>query len=259
MKFYYVNIDKSKDRRQFMENQFKSLGIENYERIKGITENIVDSYAHPDDLVDEKYVCDPTEDKKYFKDCPNCRVERAILQSHLKAIERGVENEDEYFIILEDDTVIPYNIDYELFINKFVPKDWEVIQMFCSNPITVKKMYEILKEHGQLFIEWRMIIPCAGAYLVKREAGKRIIEKYKKDRKWRFKDTDYCRLSDAMIFQIMKTYVCTYQFFYSDVKLGSLVHPDHLKSHEFGMNVIKQIMENSGEKPFEFIKNKYIM
>ena len=32
-------------------------------------------------------------------------------------------------MILEDDTVIPYNIDYELFTNKFVPKDWEVIQI----------------------------------------------------------------------------------------------------------------------------------
>tara|TARA_Y100000389_G_scaffold83399_1_gene79956 strand:+ start:8904 stop:9677 length:774 start_codon:yes stop_codon:yes gene_type:complete len=254
MKFYYINLDVSTDRRKFMEDQFQKLNIQNFERISAISKNTVNSFAHPDDLIDGKYICDPTEEKKYFKDCPNCCIERAVLQSHLKAIERGYENGDDYFVIFEDDTVISYDINYNELIEKYAPKDWECIQLLVSMPPTVNKLFSILQEHKALFIPWKMILPSAGAYIVSHNGAKNIIDKYKVDRKWRFKDSEYCRLSDAMLFQIMKTYTITFPMFYMNIDMGSLVHPSHLTSHQMGTNTIKNIIDKSGDNPVPFAK-----
>ena len=257
MKFYYINLDSSTDRRAFVENQFSKLGITNFERISAINERIVDKYAHPDDKVNGEYICDPSSDKKFFPNCPNCKVERAVLQSHLKAIERGYENGDDYFVILEDDMYIPYDIDYEKLVKEFSPKDAECLQLVISNPLTVKKLYEILKEHKQLWVPWKMILPCAGFYVVTRTGAERVIKEFKIDRKWKFTDTDFCRLADAMIFQLFKTYSLNFPLSYMNIDMGSSIHPDHLGSHEMGTNIIKQIIDNSGEKPLPFINKKY--
>ena len=52
----------------------------------------------------------------------------------------------------------------------------------------------------------------------------------------------------------MKTYTMTYPLYYPEISLGSIVHPDHLGSHLMGKNVIKNIMDNSGETPLPFLK-----
>lgn len=257
MKFYYINLDSSKDRRNFMESQFDKMGITNYERIPAVSIKTVDNFVHTDhDLIDGEYVCDPTPEKKFFPNCTDCKVERAVLQSHLRAIERGYENGDDFFVILEDDTVLPYDIDFEKLVNEFSPKDWECLQLLCSNPLTVKKLFEIFQKHTTLFVKWQMILPSCGFYLVKREGAKKIIDKYKINGKWKLKDTGFCMLSDAMLYQIMRTYIITVPLSYMNIDLGSLVHPEHLKSHEYGSQMIKQIIYNANLEKLPFIKKK---
>jgi GR25 family glycosyltransferase involved in LPS biosynthesis len=252
MKYYYINLDDSVDRRIFMENQFLMLNITNYERISGITDKTVDCFVHEDDKKDNKYICDITN--KYFKNCKNCKIERAVLQSHLKAIQRGYDNGDEYFVILEDDITIPYNIDFNKLINEFVPNDWEILQLSCSMPATIKTLYEIFEEKKILFIPWQMIIACAGSYICNRKAVKKILDTYKKKGKWRFKDIEYCRLADVMIFQIFKTYSSTFPMYYSNIGMGSLIHPDHLPIHEEGVHLIKKIIKESSKEPLPFLE-----
>ena len=44
-----------------------------------------------------------------------------------------------------------------------------------------------------------------------------------------------------MTYETCKTYVHTFPVFYSNTTYGSLIHPDHLQSHEYANNIIKII------------------
>jgi hypothetical protein len=90
-----------------------------------------------------------------------------------------------------------------------------------------------------------MIIPSASGYVVSKKAAKKMIDTYKIDGKFCFSNSKSCKLADVMTYETCKTYVHTYPLFYSDVKLGSLIHPDHLYSHEFANNIIKKIINEN--------------
>ena len=80
MKHYWINIDKSIDRRSFMEEQFKNNKLDN-ERISAITPRDFDEVL---------------EDKRPLTckhpGCVRCEYEYACISSHIKAIIEGLNN-----------------------------------------------------------------------------------------------------------------------------------------------------------------------
>ena len=118
LKYYWINIESSIKRREFMENQFFKLSYNN-KRIDAITP---DNFL---EILEDKppYFCG--NDCCLLNDCNDCKFEYACICSHLKAIQEGYNNGDEYFIICEDDILIPYNIDFENLI-KNLPKDFDI-------------------------------------------------------------------------------------------------------------------------------------
>jgi hypothetical protein len=110
---------------------------------------------------------------------------------------------------------------------------------------TVEQLYNVYKQ-GPKWIQWKMIIPSASGYIVSRKAAEKMLNLYKKNNKtFCFKDSKSCRLADAMTYETCKTYVHTYPVFYSNIEYGSLIHPDHLPSHEYANNIIKKIINET--------------
>lgn len=244
MRAYWINIDSYVDRSKFMIEQFKRYDWNNHVRISAVTPENVDEYMHPD----EEYTCDPSQ--KFFPDCKNCKIERCALISHMLAINEGYKNGDDWFMVFEDDTVIPFDYDYEKLL-KNIPQDAEVLQLFCSMPTTVQKLFETFQNHKALWVKWRMILPCASGYLISRHGAEKLLRMFKRGNTFRFKETNSCRLADVIVYENTNTYTCTIPFFYPNIDLGSIIHPEHLRSHEIGRDVIKQIINAFGENhPF---------
>jgi GR25 family glycosyltransferase involved in LPS biosynthesis len=240
----WINVDECIRRRDLMSNQFKNINfITKNIRVSAITPDDVDDYVDDRDL---PYKCDPTE--KYFKNCKNCKVEHCTLISHMLAIEEGYKSNEDWFIIFEDDTIIPHEINVEALL-KSIPNDAEVLQLHCCMGPTVEKLHNAYKQNVN-WIQWKMIIPSGSGYIVSRKAAEKMLSLYKKNDRFCFKDSKSCRLADVMTYETCKTYVHTYPVFYSNTNYGSLIHPDHLHSHEYANNIIKKIINETDSHIF---------
>jgi len=249
MKAFWINVDECIRRKNLMTSQFQNINfITENKRISAITTDNVHKYTHHDDL---PYKCDPTNN--FFPNCTNCKVEHSTLISHMLAIQEGYNSKEDWFIIFEDDTIIPHEIDIQTLL-KTIPNDAEVLQLHCCMGPTVEKLYNVYKQ-GIYWIPWKMIIPSGSGYIVSHKAAEKIINLYKINNKFRFKDSKSCRLADVMTYETCKTYVHTYPAFYSNTDFGSLIHPDHLYSHQVANNTIKQIINQTNSHPFLTKKN----
>jgi GR25 family glycosyltransferase involved in LPS biosynthesis len=240
----WINVDECIRRKDLMTNQFKNINfITKNIRVSAITPDDVDNYVDDRDL---PYKCDPSE--KYFKNCKNCKVEHCTLISHMLAIEEGYKSNEDWFIIFEDDTIIPHEINVEALL-KSIPNDAEVLQLHCCMGPTVEKLYNVYKQNVN-WVQWKMIIPSGSGYIVSRKAAEKMLSLYKKNDRFCFKNSKSCRLADVMTYETCKTYVHTYPVFYSNTNYGSLIHPDHLGSHEYANNIIKKIINKTDSHIF---------
>lgn len=135
---YYINLDRSEDRRKNMENEIKEYKLQNIKRIKAfdgkefnsIKEGKIDGYSY------------------YNNDTKRRKAELAISMSHLKAIKRAYEDGNKYALIMEDDiemTLVPHwdkNIDE---IIEEIPKEAELILLSTWER---NKNQDIVKAHN---------------------------------------------------------------------------------------------------------------
>lgn len=164
---YYINLDRSEDRKEYMENQFKFWNIENYTRISGYDGTVDDLSG----ILKGKY-----PDQMNSKDVGCCT-------SHLKAIKYWYENSDtSCALIMEDDcdldTVKYWPFTWKDFYSK-VPFDYDIVQLAVINP---GRMY--LQLHKRFANDFS-----TACYLITRHHAKKLIdlccrdEKYKLDYK----------------------------------------------------------------------------
>ena len=114
---YWINLDKSTKRKIFMENQFKEKNIDNV-RVSAIT---------PDDF--DTVLANKRPLTCKHPGCVNCEYEFACISSHIKAMKEAITNtNDEWFVVMEDDMLLPYDIDYDTLI-KDAPPDFEILQL----------------------------------------------------------------------------------------------------------------------------------
>lgn len=115
---YYLNLDESVDRKDYMESQFKLLGIQNYTRVSA-------SRYHPSNF-------DIWKDDLIFDEILNEKQCLSILRNQLQSIIDWYYSEvSETCLILEDDlcfSLINYwNFDWKTMIT-YLPCNWDCIQ-----------------------------------------------------------------------------------------------------------------------------------
>jgi GR25 family glycosyltransferase involved in LPS biosynthesis len=139
----YLNLDRSKNRKEFMEKQFELYQI-NYTRISGIEGKLITN-INKDSINSIKFINNYNfyEEKlikplnianmvsSYIKQLS--QSELGCTLSHLKAIKYAYDNKLEYAIIMEDDCglhLLPYWGTNIKKIMREAPKDWTIIMLF---------------------------------------------------------------------------------------------------------------------------------
>lgn len=228
MKHYWINLDKSTDRREFMEEQFKKTGLENI-RIKAVT---------PDDLYDVIDDYDNLQKKKKYG-----TRDLSCLSSHFKALNEGYKSGDDYFVIMEDDTYMLFDINYKNLISS-LPDDVEVVQASVSNSGCCYQLYNIYNQTNQFFYKWNYIIPSCGFYIVSRKAAEKLIKQFYKNDidKYNFHSSTYDLYADVLIYQSTNSYSTGIPYTYTNIEMGTLMHEYNFKELIEHTDKIKKLL-----------------
>jgi len=138
---YYINMDRTTKRKQNFEKEMKNYGISNYKRVSAIDGKMIKD-REKGDINGVTYA---SNGKRLSSS------ELAITLSHIKAVIQASKDNNDNFIIMEDDcrlTLAPYwekNIEEIL---KDIPEDCEIFLLSNRRHDHVKKL-EIIKCPGR--------------------------------------------------------------------------------------------------------------
>lgn len=244
--YFWINLDKAKERRSFMEKQFLRNSIKN-KRISAY------SPANLDDILMDKppYNCGYPECMQ--NECKNCPIEYAVVCSHLKAIEEGYKSGEKYFVICEDDIGFPFEVDFEKMLNG-ISNEVDIIQMMVITEGHTNYFYNNFYKNNIYFIRYNPITPSAGFYLIKREAAKKILDLYinKDTNKYDFQNCKFLKLADVLIYQSVNTIVATMPLSIPNINFNSQIHKEHEDSilNPAHYKILEVIKDNNGQNPF---------
>ncbi len=216
---YWINLDRSENRRNNMEKLLKTINIKN-ERISA-----VDGKFDSDDDIYGKYISEDGFNKT--------RIEYACLLSHLLTIKEFAESPYEYAIILEDDLSLEYTKYWDKKISQIIneaPSDWEIIML---NYVSKQKLISdyTLNLNGRL--------SCCGSYLINKKGATRLMNKIYKDGKFiLFPNSTHT--SDNYIYSQLRTYAYKYPYFTYPTDNDSTIHESHIFFHVYTKDIAFQ-------------------
>lgn len=193
----WINLEKSVDRRKYMETNLNNLNLK-HTRINALDTSNLQSFCFDD--TNNIQINNIKKDKQL-----------ACFFSHIKALEHFVNNKilGDYCLISEDDlsmeTVKYWNKPFWDYIND-APKDFEVIQLVQTyttiNGLTKLNKYNILNMKKHTFdkgVPWGCVL-----YLVKRTFAEKIISDFiKKDNFGRY-NINYIRETSNKVIDEMQ-------------------------------------------------------
>ena len=175
---YYINLNRSPDRQNWMEGQFQRYGIDNYTRTEGVDgsklKNVQQgSYTFSSNRTIH-YQLDPLPQER-----PITNGELGCTLSHLETIYQAYIDNQELAIIMEDDAYLGFiplwNNTLRDICNN-LPNRWELLQLFTMTKMCNRKT---LKSGKIIPINSMMSnkIRCAStlAYLINRRGMLRIL------------------------------------------------------------------------------------
>jgi len=202
---YYLNIDGQPERREYMENQFKHWGVENYTRISAYD-------GRDDDLSD-------IIKGRYPEDMTSGEI--GCTTSHLKAIKHWLDTSDSpYAIIMEDDcdisTVFHWGFTWKDFYAK-IPYDWDVVQLaiICTGALHVRIHKRFVNDFS------------TACYMITRHHAEKLIKYHVRGEKYKIDNGVKPRaVADDLIYNSGNTY--SVPIFLYKLALGSSIHPEHV-------------------------------
>jgi len=240
--YYWINLEKAIERREFMEKQFENL---NNKRICAIT---------PDDLNDiledqPPFFCGYKECLE--NNCKNCPYEYATICSHLEAIKQGYIDGNDYFVVCEDDIILDFKIDFDKIIAN-IPNDYEILQMMVISKSHLEFLYQNCYKNNSYFVKYTPITPSAAFYLISRKGAEIILEKYinKTTNKWDIEEFNSLKVADVLLFQSVNTCVSTFPLCSFNINFKSQIHDFHFEAHNDAYLMIKEIHKDYHNNPF---------
>lgn len=191
-KVFYINMEKSVDRRNYLENQFKNLGIKNYSRV-------------------EAYVAPSVQNK--------LEVHKLIYRSHIKAIRDFIQTGADWAIICEDDISFDYcklwDFKWESKLEQLIGLGIDILQMVLITSTPNLMICDLhLRREG---VDWG-----ANAYLISRFGANSILKKNADDH--RLIGNVECDLYDGLEVHSEALLSC-------DLSLGSTFQDDHVEKY----------------------------
>lgn len=213
---YWINLDRSNDRRSHMEKIFedaifKNIQVERISAVDGKNRNIV--YPKLNFMYKQK------NDYEY-----------ACMLSHLETIRRFSRTNYDIALIMEDDITLDFKPYWRKSVREIVenaPPDWEVIQLcyIINGNKTNPKQFKLYQRNT------RNICVSAAAYLIKNKAAKKLVNDIYIDGKYNLEHY-IIHHADCYIFTKLITYIYKYPYFIYKSNNGSLLHPEDLNHHE---------------------------
>jgi GR25 family glycosyltransferase involved in LPS biosynthesis len=219
---YWINLEKSKDRRNSMETMFKDDSFKNSEiqRINAINGNEVNIFKYFN--INKKQKSNP---------------EYGCLLSHLETIRNFSKSSYKYALIMEDDLTLDYKKYWKKSLKNIIknaPSDWDVIQLcyITTTGIIPNTEYEL---NNNRFVS-------AAAYIIKKSSAINLINSIydKKNDKYNI-ENNRNHHADVYIFSKLKTYVYKYPYFIYKKNNYSTLHPRDVKEHSFSREIISNM------------------
>ena len=232
----YINLERCKGRKEFMEKQFKKFDITSYERIVAVNGNELNS-IESGGANGVKFINDYRWKGGYF---PKTSEIGAVL-SHLKAIKTAYDKNYESAIIMEDDcdiSLIPFW--YEKSLKNIIhgaPSNWKIIQLCSESVDYYKDEYKnYLKKY--FFRDGNFSATC---YIINRDGMKDVLknvstnsEKFKYNFHLKEFGKDNSWVADSLIFKATDTFcICPPLFFPYNIGLSSTIHSEHDVIHYY--------------------------
>jgi GR25 family glycosyltransferase involved in LPS biosynthesis len=219
---YWINLDRSHDRRQRMEQMFKDPIFKGK---KIVRISAVDGKASNIDKILQTNFEGMHPDKF-------TKVEYACLLSHLNTIKQFSESNDETALIMEDDMTLEFKPYWKKSVQQIMdnaPNDWETIQLcYLISNMVPKKIYT--KNTGNLF--------STGAYIINQNGAKKILNYTTKH----VLNQNIKHPADDYLINSTVTYTYKYPMFIYGYNETSTIHQDHISGHNGSKNIIlKQI------------------
>ena len=202
---YYLNLDGQPERREYMEDQFKYWGIENYERISaydGRDDDLSDiiSGRYPEMITSGEIGC---------------------TTSHLKALKHYLETSDSpYAVIMEDDCSLDlvrfWNFTWNDFYSLF-PYDWDVVQIaiICTGDLHVRLHKRFVNDFS------------TACYVINRHHAEKLVRLHCRGDKYRLDQGVKPRaVADDLIYNSGNTFSIPLLLY--RIELGSSIHPEHI-------------------------------
>ena len=219
---YWINLDRSNDRRN---NMLKMLS---YLPIRNIRITAIDGKNSTDDMIYNNIITTNYNGSK---------TEFACLLSHLNTIRLFSESDYNVALILEDDMTLEFAKywikDIKSIINE-APSDWDII------------MLSYITHQSKSFIENytynNINIWGTGAYLINKKGSINLMNKILENNK--FNLHGMTPTADDFIYNNIITYTYKYPYFtYSDDN-DSIIHNSHLHLHQVSkLNRIAELEE----------------
>ena len=180
---YVINLESREDRRNYIVDAIKNIGIENYTIAKAVDGNNADleSLIHGREKL------------------PLSNPELGATISHLDTIKRWLgESDSDYAIIIEDDlsfeTVDLWGFTFKDFLGS-IDKEYDILQLCIIHNYKINRKLHIKEKH-----DWS-----AACYLIKRSWAEKLIAKhYVNDKIALYPNWE--SLADALIYNEARAY-----------------------------------------------------
>ena len=215
---YWINLDRSKNRKSWIEKNFKKLGITKHTRVSAVDGSKLRVY-------------NLNIPKEYYNTHSNNEI--ACTASHLNCIKQSYNNKDNIAIICEDDVCFTLLKAIGKSLNEIIskcPRDWEIIQLGQSNPDEMKLLLKKNKE----YVNWEKKYWGAFCYIINRKGIKKLYNTCFDNQQIKIKEGyKYRIVADELLYNICKTYTLTKPVI-TFRTLGSTLHKSHENWHEDG-------------------------
>ena len=210
---YWINPDPATDRAAWMRGQLARAGVA-HRRVRART---------PDDLP-------RIELGARHEPSP---LQLACLASHFAALEQALSDGEEFFVVIEDDMTLHFDVDFGRLIGT-APRDWEILQLYVVRAERLHAMYTRSYRRARLWERWRVKNHSTGAYIASREGAQKLLERFVRGGTLDLSGFRGFPVADEVLYRTVRTYTATYPLYVENADFGSTINSIrrlHLESH----------------------------
>ena len=233
---YWINLERSKDRKENMDLLFKD---DAFEGIPTQRINAYDGKLEPKTVFD-KLVVDVKKQSDY---------EYACFLSHLEAIRTFNESPYNVALIFEDDVTLKFKKYWKKSVKEIIdnaPEDWDIIQLsyiyYHQNPDVMFLSWENNPDYDKAYGNYYSNL----SYIINKNGSHKLLNIYRNNKYYPFQNI--ANVSDVYLFQLTNAYTYKYPMFIYKTNNNSTIHQDHVSYHDASKKIIEDNYKKMVEK-----------